>query len=123
MPADDSRHAVSPEIAVALAVGSARLEGLETPPDLEALALRVTKGEITADEAVQTRLATYGLGRYAVSPETAVALAVADNRLEGIDTPPDLEAMMLRVAKGEISADEAIRERLSALLPARDLEP
>jgi hypothetical protein len=43
-------------MAVSLAVASARLEGLETPPDLAALALRVTKGEISADDAVRTRL-------------------------------------------------------------------
>jgi hypothetical protein len=45
----------------------------------------------------------------------AVALAVADNRLEGFETPPDLMEMLLRVAKGEISADDAIQERLAVL--------
>jgi hypothetical protein len=53
--------------------------------------------------------------RQGVSPEMAVALAVADNRLEGFETPPDLMEMLLRVAKGEISADDAVRERLGVL--------
>lgn len=49
----------------------------------------------------------------------AVALAVANSRLAGLETSSDQVAMLLRVAKGEISADDAIRERLE-IVPGQD---
>jgi hypothetical protein len=50
----------------------------------------------------------------------AVALAVGSARLEGLVTPPDMMALLLRVAKGELSADDAVQERLRVILPDRD---
>jgi hypothetical protein len=49
----------------------------------------------------------------------AVALAVGSSRLEGLVTPPDMMELLLRVARGEISADDAVQERLRAILPDR----
>lgn len=51
-----------------------------------------------------------------VSPEMAVALAVADNRLAGIETSLGQEEMLLRVARGEVGIEDAIRERLGIAL-------
>jgi hypothetical protein len=41
---------------------------------------------------------------------------VADNRLAGIETSLGQEEMLLRVARGEVGIEDAIRERLGIAL-------
>jgi hypothetical protein len=60
------------------------------------------------------------INRQGVDPELAVALAVGSARLEGLVTPPDMMDLLGRVARGEMSADDAVQERLRVILPDRD---
>lgn len=50
-----------------------------------------------------------------ISPEMAVALAVADNQLEGFETAVDALPWLLKVANGELSGDDAVRGRFEEL--------
>lgn len=56
----------------------------------------------------------YRRGR--IRPEVAAELAIADNRLEGLGTSLDAAPYLLAVARGELGVEEAIKERLAAVL-------
>jgi uncharacterized phage-associated protein len=50
-----------------------------------------------------------------IRPEEAVELAVANNLLEGIITDPNALPVLLDVARGDTSVEDAIEERLAAV--------
>lgn len=45
---------------------------------------------------------------YVPTPEEIVADVVANNRLSGYEVPEDIKAILLQIARGEITAEEAV---------------
>ena len=54
--------------------------------------------------------------RQVTDPHTAAAEALASARIEGLDVSPDAVAVAQRVSDGELSMDQAVAQRIEALL-------
>lgn len=57
----------------------------------------------------------------AVSPDEAVALAIADSRLEGLTTDKEMIPILYAVARGELDVEDAVRARIAAICFLREL--
>jgi transcriptional regulator with XRE-family HTH domain len=75
----------------------------------------------TIDALVEEAMSTTGVDYEttamfdAVTPEEAVALAVADSRLEGLITDKKMLPVLLAVARGDIDVEDAVRERIARI--------
>ncbi|TBF89127.1 hypothetical protein [Rhizobium leguminosarum] len=114
----------TPEQMVKDAVANARLDGYETSEETGAIMEKIADGEMSESElaAWEAEQAEDIRAKSGMTPEQVLSEVEANARLEGLELDDETRAVVLNVARGEISAGEAKawRQKRAAEAVARE---